>query len=85
MASWHRSRLFRITPFTDNQTAFIFPNVGFTLATIYIGQELNSPAILWVSTAMTILLVIFWLLDLVLMAKYVVNVQRSLTNERHAD
>lgn len=49
--------------------AIIFPNVGFTIATIFVGQELESEAILWVSVAMTILLVTFWLLDLVLMGK----------------
>lgn len=49
--------------------AIIFPNVGFTLGTIFIGQELESEAILWVSVAMTILLVAFWLLDLVLMGR----------------
>ncbi|EOD43280.1 putative c4-dicarboxylate transporter malic acid transport protein [Neofusicoccum parvum UCRNP2] len=40
--------------------AFVFPNVGFTVATIKIGQELGSPAILWLSTVMTIFLVIMW-------------------------
>ena len=53
--------------------AIIFPNVGFTLSTIYIGQELESEAILWVSVAMIILLVIFWLFDLFLMAKAVLK------------
>jgi tellurite resistance protein TehA-like permease len=49
--------------------AFIFPNVGFTISTIYLGQELESEAILWVSTGMVILLVIFWLFDMVLFFK----------------
>ena len=53
--------------------AFIFPNVGFTLATIDIGQELGSPGILWVATAMTILLVIFWLMDITLLVKAVLT------------
>lgn len=51
--------------------AFIFPNVGFTLATVYIGQELQSNAIAWVATTMVILLVAMWLFDLFLMAKTV--------------
>lgn len=39
------------------------------LSTVYIGQELESEGIIWVSVAMIILVVFFWLLDLVLMAK----------------
>ncbi|KAJ5932787.1 hypothetical protein N7516_007276 [Penicillium verrucosum] len=35
--------------FTNTWWAFIFPNVGFTLATVYLGQELESNAILWFS------------------------------------
>ena len=49
--------------------AFIFPNVGFTISTIYLGQELESEAILWVSTGMVIMLVVFWLFDMVLFFK----------------
>ncbi|KAM3422389.1 hypothetical protein BST61_g2743 [Cercospora zeina] len=41
--------------------AFVFPNVGFTLATIRIGQQLKSEAILWIASAMTILLVMMWI------------------------
>lgn len=52
---------------------FIFPNVGFTLGTIYIGQELRSNAIAWVSTAMVILVFAFWLFDLFLMAKTIIK------------
>ena len=40
--------------------AFIFPNVGFTLATTMIGRELASEAIMWVGSLMTILLAIIW-------------------------
>lgn len=40
--------------------AFVFPNVGFTVATINIGKELQSGPILWLSTVMTIFLVIMW-------------------------
>lgn len=39
----------------------IFPNTGFILATIRIGTGLGSPAILWVSSAMTIVQVAAWL------------------------
>jgi C4-dicarboxylate transporter/malic acid transport protein len=41
--------------------ALIFPNVGFTLETIQIGSSLNSVAISWVTSAMTIALVTTWL------------------------
>ncbi|CAK3788106.1 malic acid transport [Lecanosticta acicola] len=40
--------------------AFVFPNVGFTIATIKIGQQLGSEGILWVASAMTVLLVVVW-------------------------
>lgn len=49
--------------------AIIFPNVGFTIGTGFIGQELESPAIQWVATAMTIILFAAWLMDLVLHLK----------------
>jgi tellurite resistance protein TehA-like permease len=64
-------RLFLDESLTTRFAALIFPNVGFTLSTIYLGEELESEGILWVSVAMTILLVAFWLLNLVLMAKKV--------------
>ena len=41
--------------------SLVFPNVGFTIATIRIGEELQSPGILWVATVMTILLVVMWI------------------------
>jgi C4-dicarboxylate transporter/malic acid transport protein len=41
--------------------AFVFPNVGFTIAVIEIGRTLQSQGILWVGTAMTILLVVAYL------------------------
>lgn len=59
--------------FTLSWYAFIFPNVGFALATTYIGQELGSSGIMWVASAMTILLVGFWLLDLALHLKSVIK------------
>jgi tellurite resistance protein TehA-like permease len=39
----------------------VFPNVGFTITTIRIGQQLESEGILWVGSAMTILLVAMWM------------------------
>lgn len=40
--------------------AMVFPNTGFTIATTEIGMALQSEAILWVATAMTIALVATW-------------------------
>jgi C4-dicarboxylate transporter/malic acid transport protein len=44
--------------------ALVFPNVGLTLATIQMGSSLDSVAIGWVTSAMTIVLVATWLLVL---------------------
>ncbi|KAL5115213.1 hypothetical protein ACEQ8H_006887 [Pleosporales sp. CAS-2024a] len=41
--------------------AFIFPNVGFMLATNVLGQELQSQAILCIASVLTISLVAVWL------------------------
>ncbi|KAJ5778946.1 C4-dicarboxylate transporter/malic acid transport protein [Penicillium paradoxum] len=49
--------------------AIVFPNVGFTIATIRIGEELESNAIAWVATVMTILVFAAWLMDLSLHLK----------------
>lgn len=40
---------------------FIFPNVGFTVATIEVGRELGSEAILWLGSVMTVGLVVVWI------------------------
>ena len=55
--------------FTLPWWAIIFPNVGFTIATIYIGEELESNAIAWVATFMTVLVFAAWLMDLFLHLK----------------
>jgi tellurite resistance protein TehA-like permease len=47
-------------PFSLAWWAFIFPNVGFNVATTMIGRELASEGILWVGSLMTILLVVIW-------------------------
>ncbi|KAJ6092271.1 hypothetical protein N7467_004240 [Penicillium canescens] len=41
--------------------AMVFPNTGFIIATISIGQVLQSEGILWVSSVMTVLQVAMWL------------------------
>jgi len=48
--------------FTLNFWAFIFPNAGMTVAAIQIGNVLNSTGIKAVTSGMTILLVLTWLL-----------------------
>lgn len=40
--------------------SFVFPNVGFVMSTIRIGQSLGSEGLLWLSSVMTICLVIAW-------------------------
>jgi tellurite resistance protein TehA-like permease len=52
-------------PFALTWWAFIFPNVGFTLGTSMIGHELESPAILWIASILTVFLVAIWLVSLV--------------------
>lgn len=41
--------------------ATVFPNIGFTIALIQIGKQLLSPAIQWVGSIMTVLLIGLWL------------------------
>ena len=55
--------------------ATVFPNVGFTIALIQIGEQLLSPAIQWVTSIMTILLVALWLFVMVMHARAVVQKQ----------
>ncbi|KAB8298753.1 hypothetical protein EYC80_000928 [Monilinia laxa] len=45
-----------------NWYAYVFPNVGFTVATIKIGERLNSSSILGVGAAMGVVLFVLWLL-----------------------
>jgi len=47
--------------FHMNWWAFVFPNVGFTLATINIGKSLHSAGIKWVGSVMTVGLVVVYL------------------------
>lgn len=57
--------------FTLNWWAFIFPNAGLTLAAIQVANALNSDGIRGVCSALTILLVIMWILVAVLCIKAV--------------
>ena len=40
--------------------SFVFPNVGFTLASMRLGNALGSEGMLWFSTVMTVLLFLAW-------------------------
>jgi tellurite resistance protein TehA-like permease len=51
--------------------AFVFPNVGFTICTISIGNTMMSQGILWLGSAMTILVIVVWLFVLVMHARAV--------------
>lgn len=41
--------------------SFVFPNVGFCISTIRVGEAMGSPGLLWFSTVLTVVLVIAWL------------------------
>ncbi|CAI6332870.1 unnamed protein product [Periconia digitata] len=55
--------------------AMIFPNVGLTIALIQIGKQLLSPAIQWITSIMTIILIGLWLFVMVAHARAVVQKQ----------
>lgn len=59
--------------FTLSWYAFVFPNVGFALATTYIGEELGSDAIKWIASVMTVVLFGIWLFDLILHLKSIIR------------
>lgn len=52
---------YRVLRFRLNWWAFVFPNVGFTLATINIGLSLKSQAVQWIGTVMSVLIVLVYL------------------------
>lgn len=47
--------------FTLNWWAFVFPNAGLTMAAIQLGKAFKSPGINGVCSALTLMLVILWL------------------------
>jgi tellurite resistance protein TehA-like permease len=55
--------------------AMVFPNVGFTIALIQIGEQLLSPGIQWVGSIMTIILIAVWLFVMAAHARAVVKKQ----------
>jgi C4-dicarboxylate transporter/malic acid transport protein len=56
-----------------NWWAFIFPNVGFTIATIKIGNEFESEGVRWVGSIMTVLLVAAYFFVLIMHIKAVLT------------
>jgi len=52
--------------------AFIFPNVGFVVATVDLGLEMGSEGVLWVGSALTIGLVGIWLVTVGMCVRAVV-------------
>lgn len=55
--------------------ACVFPNVGFLVALIDIGEQLLSPGIQWVGSIATILLIAFWLFVMVMHVRAVLTKQ----------
>jgi C4-dicarboxylate transporter/malic acid transport protein len=53
--------------------ALVFPNVGWTIATINLGQQLESQGIQWVGSIMSILVFIIWLFNLFAHARAVLT------------
>ena len=53
------------TTFSLNWWAFVFPNAGLTLALIQLGGVFNSPGINGICSALTIMLVIMWIITAV--------------------
>lgn len=56
-----------------NWYAYVFPNVGFTIATIQLGVRLNSTAIKFVGSGMGVVLFFLWILIVFCHIKAVVN------------
>ncbi|KAI2625742.1 voltage-dependent anion channel [Hypoxylon sp. NC1633] len=55
--------------------AWVFPNCGFTLATIAIGKTLKSTGIMAVGSAMTLLLIAMWIFVFISHIKALINQQ----------
>ncbi|ESZ94833.1 hypothetical protein SBOR_4793 [Sclerotinia borealis F-4128] len=62
IATFAAIEAFSRNDFHLNWYAYVFPNVGFTIATIKIGERLDSPPIQGVGTGMGVVLFVLWLL-----------------------
>ncbi|KAF8857354.1 hypothetical protein BDZ45DRAFT_623825 [Acephala macrosclerotiorum] len=56
-----------------NWYAYVFPNVGFTISAIKIGERLSSPAIQMVGTGMAAILFFLWILIVICHIRAIVN------------
>lgn len=56
-----------------NWYAYVFPNVGFTIATVKIRERLNSPAIQGIGTGMAAVLFVLWLFIMVCHVRAIVQ------------
>ena len=59
--------------FKLNWWAYVFPNVGFTIAIIDVGKVLRSEGVKWVGSVMTVLMVVLYLFILVSHVRAVVG------------
>jgi tellurite resistance protein TehA-like permease len=55
--------------------SFVFPNVGFTIACIRIGEVLGNEGVLWMATVLTVVLVVVWALLAVFCVRAVIKKQ----------
>ncbi|KAI9640016.1 hypothetical protein NHQ30_011578 [Ciborinia camelliae] len=62
IATFAAIEAFSRNDFHLNWYAYVFPNVGFTIATVKIGERLNSDPILAVGTGMGVVLFLLWFL-----------------------
>lgn len=53
--------------------ALVFPNIGFTISVIDIGEQLESQGIQWVGSIMSVLIFAGWLFNLVAHARAVLT------------
>ena len=65
--------VWRELEFKLNWWAYVFPNVGFTIAVIDVGKVLRSEGVKWVGSVMTILMVVLYLFILVSHVRAVVG------------
>ncbi|APA08822.1 hypothetical protein SS1G_02619 [Sclerotinia sclerotiorum 1980 UF-70] len=61
IATFAAIEAFNRNDFHLNWYAYVFPNVGFTIATVKIGERLNSGPILAVGTGMGVVLFLLWI------------------------
>ncbi|KAH0386262.1 hypothetical protein KCU89_g17102, partial [Aureobasidium melanogenum] len=53
--------------------ALVFPNTGFTIAVIDIGEQFQSQGVMWVGSIMSIFIFIAWFFTIIFHAKAVLT------------